>query len=358
MTSSDRGFGSDNHSGVHPQILNAIEKANQGHAAAYGTDEVSRRARRALQGAFGARAAIYWVFNGTAANVLALDALTDPHHAILCADTSHLHLDECGAPERWTGCKLLTLPTTDGKISIDSIPPHLIRRGDQHYAQPRVLSIAQPTELGTVYTREELQALGDFAHKNDLLFHLDGARLPNAAAFLECDLGCLTTRVGVDALSLGGSKNGFLFGEAVIFPGGDPSKRFRFLRKQALQLPSKTRFIAAQFEAFMDQELWRHIATHSLKMARLLASALQEIPEIEITHPVQSNAVFARIPRPWVKAARKKAFFYVWDERSCEIRLMTSFDTTEEDIARLLRTFRELHHAGEAAPLEPHPGPR
>jgi len=355
MTSPNRGFGSDNHSGVHPRILCALVKANADHAPAYGTDEYSRRAGRALKDTFGKNTDIFWVFNGTAANVLALDALTESHHAVLCADTSHLHLDECGAPERWTGCKVLAAPTRHGKLSTDALLPHLIRRGDQHYAQPRVLSIAQPTELGTVYTLDELRTLGEFARAHHLLFHIDGARLPNAAAFLQCDLGAITTAGQVDALSLGGSKNGFLAGEAVIFPNGDPSERFRFLRKQGLQLPSKTRFIAAQFEEYLRADLWRDIAVHSLEMAQLLARGLRKFPEIQISHPVESNAVFARIPKAWVKPARKKSFFYVWDPNPCEIRLMTTFDTTEEDINQLLRTFEGLQQTRPAPPLEPRP---
>ncbi|MED5465458.1 MAG: low specificity L-threonine aldolase [Myxococcota bacterium] len=357
MTQPTRGFGSDNHSGVHPQILDAIVMANTNHAPSYGTDPLSAQAKAALKKHFGDRADIFWVFTGTAANVLAINALTQSHHAVLCADISHLNMDECGAPERWTGCKLLTCPTTHGKLQVQDLEKHLIRRGDQHYAQPRVLSITQPTEVGTVYSLSELRTLADFAHRNDLLFHIDGARLSNACITLDCTLGEMTTEVGADAVSFGGTKNGFLLGEAVVFPQGDPTGHFRFLRKQALQLPSKTRFLAAQFLAFMQNDLWRDIATHSNSMATLLAEGLREFPEIRVTHPVQSNGVFAQIPKHWVKRARERYFFYVWDPAITEVRLMCSFDTTTEDIAGLLGAFRDLQVSESSPTLEPESRP-
>ena len=319
MTDSRRGFGSDNHSGIHPALLEAIQTINHGHTPSYGIDTYSQKAKATLRKHFGDQADVFWTLTGTASNVLCLDALAQPYEAVLCADISHLNLDECGAPERWLGSKLLPCRSHQGKLSIDSLQPHLIRGGDQHYAQPKVLSITQPTELGTVYSIEELKTLIDFAHGKGLLVHIDGARLTNAAVSLGCTLKEMTTDLGVDAISLGGTKGGFLIGEAVIFPKGDPTKRFSFMRKQALQLPSKTRFIGVQFERYFGTSLWRDVAEHSLTMASALEKALQGISEVSISYPVQSNAVFARIPKAWVKAAKASYFFYVWEPSNSEV---------------------------------------
>ena len=337
-----RGFGSDNHSGVHPTLLQAITEANLGHVPAYGTCEYSRRAKEIIRGHFGQNAAIFWTLTGTASNVLCLDALTQPYQAILCTEHSHLNVDECGAPERWTGCKLLPCRTTNGKLTEESLLPYLIRGGDQHYAQPRVLSITQPTEVGTLYSIEELRTLIDFAKSKGLLIHMDGARLSNAVAALGCTFKEMTTDLGVDAVSLGGSKGGFLLGEAVIFPQGDPTKNFAYIRKQALQLPSKARFIAVQFERYFGTTLWHDIASHTLSMAKTLEDALNNLPEVHISYPVQSNAVFAQIPKAWVKPAREHYFFYVWEPSKTEIRLMTSFDTQPTDIQGITRVFADL----------------
>lgn len=331
-----RGFGSDNHAGVHPDIFQAMLQANVGHAPSYGTDEISKASEDIFRKHFG-DVETHFVFNGTAANVLCVRAATRSFHAVLCANTAHLNVDECGAPEFFTGCKLLVVPHVQGKVTTDALKVHLIRGGDQHYAQPRLLSITQPTELGTVYSVDELRAIINFAHQNNLLVHMDGARLVNAAAFLNVSLKALTADVGVDILSFGGTKNALLYGEAIVIFNRELRRDFRFMRKQAMQLCSKTRFVAAQFNALLGTDLWLNNAHHAVSMAKLLAEKLRDVPHIEITQPVQANAVFAKVPWPIIKKAREEYFFYVWDERTGEVRLMTSFDTTEDDVLGLAR---------------------
>lgn len=342
MQEISRGFGSDNHSGVHPELLEAIQQVNTGHAPAYGIDNYSQNAKTILKEHFGSKADIFWTLTGTASNVLCIEALAQPYQSILCTEMSHLNVDECGAPERWTGSKLIACQSTNGKLTIDALKPHLIRGGDQHFSQPRVLSITQPTEVGTLYSLDEIKSLVEFAKSKGLLVHVDGARLSNAAVALNCSFSALTTELGIDAISLGGSKSGFLLGEAVIFPNGDPTGHFAFMRKQALQLPSKTRFIGAQFERFFGTSLWKDIAQKSLDMANYLKQAIEDIPGVTISYPVESNAVFAEIPKSWIKPARRKFFFYVWNPDKSQVRLMTSFDTSRNEIDALAALFRQL----------------
>jgi threonine aldolase len=329
---SRRSFASDNNAGVHPELIEAIKAANEGHVVAYGNDPFTARATRLFQKHFGRNVAVYFVFGGTGANVLGLKAITNSYEAIICADTAHVHVDECGAPEKFTGCKLLTVPTPDGKLRVEQIKPLLHGIGVEHHVQPRVISISQATEMGTVYTKKELKTLADFAHDHNLLLHVDGARLANAAVWLNASLKDITAGAGVDVLSFGGTKNGMMYGEAVVFFDKQRASDFKFIRKQGTHLPSKVRFISAQFEALLSGDLWRRSAMHSNRMAQLLGSELAKVPQIKLTQPVESNGVFAIIPPRFVPALQKKYFFYVWDEEISEVRLMASFDTTEDDI--------------------------
>jgi len=336
-----RGFASDNNAGVHPSVMDALLSANRGHAVAYGDDAYTEAAVRLFRGHFGERAEVFFVFGGTGANVTALAAVTRPHHAVVCAETAHINVDECGAPERFAGCKLAALPTPDGKLRVEQIEPLLAHSGDQHRVQPRVISVSQATELGTVYAVEELRGLAEFARARGMLLHVDGARLANAAAHLGAGFRELTTEAGVDVLSFGGTKNGMMYGEAVVFLEPRLAEDFKFVRKQAAQLPSKMRFVAAQFTALLAEDLWLRNAEHSNRMARALAAGLARVPRIKITRPVESNAVFALMPREAVARVRERFFFYVWDEQTSEVRLMCSFDTTEDDVRELVNVIAE-----------------
>ncbi len=337
-----RTFASDNNSGAHPAVLAAITAANAGHVHAYGDDPYTRRAVEVLRGHLGEQADIYFVFNGTGANVTSLSALLKPYQAVICPATAHIATDECGAPERFTGSKLIGVPTPDGKLRPADIAAQLGGMGVEHHVQPRVVSISQVTELGTVYTCEEVRALADCAHAAGLLLHMDGARIANAAAALDVPIRSFTTDAGVDVLSFGGTKNGMLFGEAVCFltPGlvGDG----KFVRKNAGQLPSKMRFVAAQFAALYEGELWRELAAHANAMAERLATGAAAVPGVEITQERGANEVFARMPRDHAAALREVADFYVWDEAGSEVRWVASFDTTEQDVDRFLAALREL----------------
>ena len=336
-----RGFASDNNAGVHPRVWDALRSADRGHAVAYGDDVYTETAVRLFRERFGEGAEVFFVFGGTGANVSALAAVTRPFQAVVCAETAHINVDECGAPERFTGCKLVDLQTPDGKLRPEQIGPLLAQLGDQHHVQPRVISVSQPTELGTVYTIEELTRLAAFAHGRRLLLHVDGARLANAAAHLNASLKELTADAGVDVLSFGGTKNGMMYGEAVIFFDPALAEEFRFVRKQCAQLPSKMRFVAAQFTALLGEDLWRETAAHANRMAQALAVELRSIPQARITQPVESNAVFAILPPDAVARVQERFFFYVWNEQASEVRLMSSFDTTREDVAELVGVIRE-----------------
>lgn len=327
-----RSFASDNNAGVHPEIVEAIRAVNEGHVVAYGDDDVTARAVKLFKKHFGKDIAVYFVFGGTGANTLGLKAITKPFQAVICAETAHINVDECGAPENFTGCKLISLATPDGKLRIEQIEPYLHVFGNEHHVQPRVISVSQATEMGTVYSKQELKALAKFAHENNMLLHVDGARLSNAAASLDASLKEITADVGVDVLSFGGTKNGMLYGEAVVFFDEKLAEDFKYIRKQGMQLPSKMRFIATQFETLLGGDLWRRSAGHANRMARLLGSELEKVPGIKLTQPVHANGVFAVIPKQFIPKLRKKYFFYVWTEAISEVRLMASFDTTEEDV--------------------------
>ncbi|WP_374080162.1 low specificity L-threonine aldolase [Bdellovibrio bacteriovorus] len=337
-----RGFGSDNHAGVHPLILASLANANVEHAPAYGTDEWTEKALEEFKKHFGPQAQAFFVFNGTAANITALQALTKSYQAIFCSDVAHINVDECGAPEFMTGAKLIALPSVNGKISVTELEKAYIRRGDQHYSQGQVLSLTQPTELGTTYSLEELKSLIAWAKEKKMFVHLDGARLSNAAAYLKKTLKEITADLGVDVVSFGGTKNGLLMGEAVVFFNKDLAHDFKYIRKQSAQLPSKTRFIACQFQAYFANNLWQEIANHSCEMAMYMYQAVKDIPGVEVREAPQSNAVFAKIPSTWVKPLREKYFFYVWDENTFECRWMTSWDTKKEDIDGFATALKEL----------------
>ena len=337
MSTSPHDFASDNHAGAHPEVLEAVARANTGHAPAYGADAWTERARALFREHFGADADAHLVFNGTGANVAALDALTASGDAVICTEVAHLHVDECGAPERHAATKLLTVEHLHGKLTADDVRRFQARRGDQHFAQPRVVSITQATELGTVYTGAEIGAIAEAAHDADMLVHMDGARLANAAASLRVALGELTTGAGVDVVSFGGTKNGLLVGDAVVFCRAALGERFEFVRKQQGQLASKMRFLAAQFEALMGPgELWLRNARHANEMGSRLAAAVDAIEAVEIVHPVEANAVFARLPRPAIDRLTSELPgehpFYVWNDAENIVRWMCSWDTKPEDV--------------------------
>jgi len=329
VTSPARGFASDNAATIHPRVLEAIAAANAGHAFGYGHDAYSASVQRRVADALGADSA-FFVFNGTGANVLCLRAACRPWEAVICAHSAHLNVDEGGAPEAIAGVKLLAVEAQHGKLTPALIEPLLARLGDEHAVQPRVVSISQCTELGSVYEPGELAALADFAHEHGLLVHIDGARLANAAAALGCSLA--QASAGADLISFGATKNGALAAEAVLVRGAELAESLPYLRKQSLQLASKMRFLAAQFDALLGDELWRQTAAHANAMAARLAGAVGELPDVQITHPVQANAVFARLPLAAIESLRSRFDFYVWDERCREVRWMCSHDTTAADV--------------------------
>lgn len=337
-----KSLGSDNHSGVHPAILAAIAEVNVSHAPSYGMDPVSLEAEQEFQRVFGSHVKTFFVFNGTAANVLCVKALLKSYEAVIAAETSHLNSDECGAPEFIAGVKVIPVRTPNGKITPEDIKARAVRRGDQHASQVRMVSITQPTELGTVYTLKELKEIRKVTRDLNLFLHVDGTRLIHAATTLQCELSDLTSEIDIDCLSFGGTKNGLLGAEAVVFFKPECADDFKFFRKQGLQLPSKTRFMAAQFLAFLTNDLWREISAHSCAMAQRLAQQLSDIPEVTICQKVESNAVFVRVPQSWIKPLREHTFFYVWDESDWTLRWMTSYDTQAEEIDQFILKIKGL----------------
>jgi threonine aldolase len=329
-----RHFASDNWAGAHPEVLAAVQAASAGHAPSYGDDDWTRRAEAGVRRLLGEGVAPYFVFGGTAANVLGLATRLRPWQAVLCADVAHLQVDECGALERFAGSKLLLVPTTDGRLRPDAVRERIVGLGVVHHAQPAALSLTQSTEYGTVYAPDEIAALAALARAHGLLLHMDGARLANAAASLGCGLRDLTFDAGVDILSFGGTKNGLLGAEAVAFRDAALAEGFGYVRKQGMGLASKQRFVSAQFAALLEGDLWRRSAAHANLMAGRLAAAVRDVPGVRITQPVQANAVFAVIPRAAVTPLQREAMFYVWNEATGEVRWMTSFDTTDADVDR------------------------
>lgn len=336
-----RGFASDNNAGVHPEIIDAIARVNQGHVIAYGDDDYTRSAIAKFEEHFGSGIDVFFTFNGTGANVLGLQALNRPYHAVLCSDYAHIYTDECAAPEKHIGCKLIPLAHQDGKITVDQVRHAYHGIGDQHHVQVRVISITQSTEMGTVYQAEEIRALAEFAHERDMFLHMDGARIANAAAALGQTLRQATRDLAVDVLSFGGTKNGMMGGEAVVFFKEGLSSDFLFLRKQGMQLASKMRFIAAQFETMLTNDLWRRSAEHANRMAKLLEAEVRKIPQIKIVWKVEANGVFAQIPKHAIEKIQQKFFFYPWIEDENIVRWMCSFDTTEDDVRAFVKCVAE-----------------
>jgi len=342
-----RGFASDNNAGVHPRILEALGKVNSGHVIAYGDDPYTQGANAALRSIFGEEVEPFFVFTGTAANVLGLSTITQPYHAVICPETAHINVDECGAPEKFSGNKLLTCSTPDGKLTVDMIASFMHGIGFEHHVQPRVVSITQATEMGTVYTLDGIRKIATYTHDHGMLLHMDGARISNAALSLDCGFFEMSGGAGVDVLSFGGTKNGIMYGEAIIFFDKTLCEDFKYRRKQGMQLASKMRYIAAQFSAFLENDLWKENARHANNMARKLHAAVKDIPEVTVTQAVESNAVFARVPGHIIPLLQEEFFFYVWDEALSEVRWMCSFDTTEEEIESFASRLKSLLESGK-----------
>lgn len=337
-----RGFGSDNHSGICPEIMQAIVDANVDHAMAYGDDEFTQRLNDRIRQVFGLQAVPYLVFNGTGANMLCIDAMCRSHEAVVCAETAHINVDECGAPQRIVGCRLLTVDTPDGKLTPELVRTRLHGFGFQHHSQPKAISITQPTELGTLYSIEEIRSLAQLAHDKGMYLHVDGARLANAAAALDCSLRALTTDAGVDCVSLGGTKNGLLMGECVIIINPVLDQQLLYRRKQMAQLGSKMRFSAVQMDRYLQDDLWRRNAEHSNAMAQRLYQSVKDLPGVRVVYPVQANSVFVQLARPVWKKLQEEYFFYDWDEDADVVRWMCSFDTTQDDIDSFVAVLRDL----------------
>lgn len=330
-----RGFGSDNHSGVHPEVLASIMAANLGHAHGYGEDPWTEHAIELVRAHVGADCDVAFVFNGTGANCVTFSALCRGWESVICAESAHIHNDEAGAPERVGGVKLVPIATPDGKLTPALVEPHLGVLGFEHATQPRVISVSNVSELGTVYTAEELRALADLAHARGMWLHVDGARIANAAAALGVSLAEITSEAGVDALSLGGTKNGMLAGEAVVLFGEARTLSLVFARKQSAQLASKMRFVAAQFEAMFEGGLWLESASHANAMAARLAEGAERAG-VRLAQPVEANEVFAYLPAESILALRDRFHFYVWDEPASLVRWVTSWDTRPEDVDELV----------------------
>ena len=338
-----KSFASDNYAGVLPEVMAALAAANTGHERAYGADEVTERVTALFRRIFGDVADVLFVFNGTGANVLSISAATQSFHAVLCADTSHIYNDEGSAPETFTGCRYFPVPANEqGKLEVSAVGKRLIRKGDVHYAQPKLLSLTQTTEYGTIYTPDEIRAFSALAKAQDIYLHVDGSRFFNAAAGLDCSLREISADCGVDILSLGGTKLGMMFGEAVVVFNKALAANIRFQQKQVMQLHSKTRFIAAQFEAVLKDDLWRKVAQHANGMAQALASKLAGISQIKITKPVQANVIFAEIPPAWNEPLMEAFPFYIWKEDRNEVRLMCGWDTSIEEVEQFAGMIEQL----------------
>lgn len=337
-----RSFASDNNSGVHPLVMEALNRANQDHAVGYGDDSWTEEAVSKIKEAFTPDCEPLFVFNGTGSNAVALQLCTRSYNSIICAETAHIYVDECGAPARMTGCQIRPVATPDGKLTPDLIRPYLCNFGEQHHSQPGAIYISQCTELGTIYKPEEICALTELAHQHGMYVHMDGARLANACAALKLGFKELTVDCGIDILSFGGTKNGLMMGESVIIFNPALKKEAPFVRKQSAQLASKQRYLSCQFTAYLTDNLWLKNATHANEMAQLLYKGLKELPGVHFTQKMESNQLFLTMPRPAIDELMKTYFFYFWNEGIDEIRFVTSFDTIEEDIEALLKTLREI----------------
>ena len=338
-------FASDNTAPAHPAVLAAITAANTGHSAAYGDDPWTARATERIHSLFGAEVPTYFVWNGTGANVTGLSALLRPRDAVVCVEDAHINVDEGGAPERFAGAKLIDLPSPDGKLRPEQLQPLLAALGVEHHVQPRVLSLTQSTERGTVYTVAELTALCDWAHRHGLFVHVDGARIANATAALGGDLKATLRDAGVDVLSFGFTKNGGLGAEAVVFLDPHVAEGFPFIRKQGMQLASKMRFLAAQVDALLADGLWLKLAGHANTMARRLAAGVQGMRHVRLARQPEANAVFAHLQDEHIKRIQERHTFYVWKggtDGTSEVRWMCSWDTTEAEVDDFVRVIGEV----------------
>jgi threonine aldolase len=325
-----RAFASDNYAPILPEALDAIAAVNHGHAVSYGADETTARLQTVLRQHFGEQATAFPVFNGTGANVVGLRSMLRPWQGVICAENAHLNVDEGGAPEVIGGIKLLTVATPDGKLTPDLVDRWIVRIGDEHAIQPGVVSVTQSTELGTLYSIDELRALGEHARAHGMLFHIDGSRLANAGVALDAEFRAFTTDVGADVLSLGGTKVGLLAAEAVVVLNPELAPSLLYLRKQSMQLASKMRFVSAQLLALFEGDLWRRAAGNANAMAARLAAGVGDA--LTITQPVQANGVFAILPPGAAEQLQRDFKFYVWDPHTGEVRWMCAWDTTEEDV--------------------------
>jgi threonine aldolase len=335
-------FASDNYAGVHPEIMDALIRCNIDHAASYGSDEYTDRAIKKFKAFFGEEVEVFFVYNGTGANVLGLSSLTKSFHSVLCTDLAHIQVDESTAPEKFTGCKLQPIPTKDGKLYPEDVERSIERIGDQHHAQARVISVSQATEFGTVYTSEQIKALSDVANRHNLYLHMDGSRIANAAVSLGKAFQAFTRDAGVDVLSFGGTKNGMMFGEAVLIFRPELAHDFNYIRKQGMQLHSKMRFIGAQFDALLSNDLWSRSASHANGMAKLLEREIRNVKGVRITQSVDANGVFVQLPRTIIPALQEESFFYIWNEQTSEARLMCSFTTTTEQVLAFAARLKQL----------------
>lgn len=323
-------FASDNNSGVHPKILEAIMECNKDHELSYGGDFYTTKAIKMFQNVFGKEVGVHFVLSGTGANIIGLDSILRPFEGVVCAETAHINVDECGAFERLIGAKIIKIPSKEGKIYPEEIKKTLSARGNEHHNQPKVITISQVSEMGTIYTIDEIKSLADFAHKNDLLLHVDGSRISNAAVALGVTFKEMITDTGVDLLSFGGTKNGMMYGEAIISFNENATNSLKYIRKQGMQLISKMRYLSAQFISYLENEIWKQNAQHSNNMAKLLESEVKDIPQIKIISPVEANIIFAQIPNSWIEELQNKYYFYVSDDNVA--RWVMSYDTTEEEI--------------------------
>ncbi|MFP4442592.1 MAG: threonine aldolase family protein [Spirochaetia bacterium] len=346
---AERYFASDNNSPVNAEVMEALHQVNSNHQIAYGDDPYTERGIDMLRETFGENTHPFFVYNGTGANVTALSALLQPYQSVICPETAHINMDECGSLERFCGCKIIPVPGKNGKIGVNDIRHHLSEIGNEHASQPKAVSISQTTEFSTVYTPDEVNVLADFLHSNGLYLHMDGARLSNAAAALDVNLADITSIAGVDVLSFGCTKNGVMFGEAVLFFGTACAEWYKFVRKQGMQLASKMRYIAAQYTAVLENNLWYTNAVKANKMAALLASRISDLPGIRIEYPVEANGVFVSVPPRIIEPLKEMYPFYIWDHQKNIIRLMCSFDTTREDVEGFIRYLKGiLNQAAES----------
>jgi threonine aldolase len=337
-----RSFASDNNSGVHPEVMKAVVDANSDHAVGYGDDKWTKEATAVLKSVFGNDAEPFFVFNGTGANSVALQAATRPFNSIICATTAHINVDECGAPARMTGCAIVTIDTPDGKLTPELIRPYLINFGVCHHSQPKAVYISQVSELGTIYTIEEVKAIADLIHQYGMYLHMDGARLANACVSVGCSMKEMTVDAGVDILSFGGTKNGMMMGEAVISFRPELTENLQFIRKQSAQLASKLRYLSCQYIPYIEKGIWKENAKAANEKALRLAEILKKYQQIKFTQKVESNQLFFTMPARWIEELRKDYFFYMWNEAAGEARLVTSWDTTDEDILRFEKTLSEI----------------